>query len=131
MRELKLFEVSQVSAYRYTGITTFENLAEVTGEYPYEEEVLEKAEIQKENMMSQGITAGGFSVPAFSVTLRISPDAAIAKEEDGLLFRFEDYDIRDGRSKCAAVSLLEPEWLEDNCVKLDVFVVSEEKMGAL
>lgn len=131
MRELKVFEISQASAYRYTGITTFENLAEVTGDYPYSEEVLEKAEIQKENMVSQGVASGGYDIPAFSVTLRISPDAAITEEEDGLLFRFEDYDIRDGRSKCAAVGMLEPEWLGDNCVKVDLFVLSEEKMGAL
>lgn len=131
MRELKVFEINQASAYRYTGITTFENLAEVTGDYPYSEEVREKAEIQKENMVSRGIAAGSYDVPAFSVTLRISPDAVVAEEEDGLRFRFEDYDIRDGRSKCAAVSMLEPEWLEDNCVKVDIFVLSEEKMGAL
>lgn len=32
MKNLVLHDVSQDSAYRYTGITTFENLVEVTGD---------------------------------------------------------------------------------------------------
>ena len=52
MRNLVLYDVSQDSAYHYTGITTFENLAEITGDYPFEEEVMEKAMIHKQTMMS-------------------------------------------------------------------------------
>ena len=52
MRNLVLYDVSQDSAYHYTGITTFENLAEITGDYPFEEEVMEKAMIHQQTMMS-------------------------------------------------------------------------------
>lgn len=120
MKELKVFEIQQESAYRYTCITSFENLLELTGDYPFDEEVMEKAEFHKANM----------SAP-FSVTLRISPDAAVKEYEEGVVFTFEDYDIRDGRSKCAALRLLEPECLEDNVVKLDVFMLEKEKMDLL
>lgn len=117
MKELKVFEIQQESAYRYTCITSFENLLEVTGDYPFDEEMMEKAKIHKANM----------NIP-FSVTLRISPDAMVAENEEGAVFSFEDYDIRDGRSKCAAIGLLEPECLEDNFVKLHIFMLEKEKM---
>lgn len=120
MKQLKMFEVQQESAYRYTGITSFMNLLEVTGDYPFDEEVMEKAEIQKENMSSP-----------FSVTLRINPDAVITENEEGIVFSFEDYDVRDGRSKCAAIRLLDPECLEDNIVKLHIFALDKEKMDLL
>lgn len=119
MKQLKLFEVQQESAYRYTGITSFMNLLELTGDYPFDEEVLEKAEIQKENMGT------------FAVTLRIDPEAQVNEEEDGIVFEFDDFDIRDGRSKCAALRLLEPECLDDNIVKLNIFVLSKDKMDLL
>lgn len=120
MKELKLFEMQQESTFRYTGITSFENLLEVTGDYPFDEEVMEKAQVHKRNM----------SVP-FSVTLRISPDAVIKENEGETTFSFNEYDIRDGRSKCAAVSLLEPEYLEDHLVKIHIFMLEKEKMDLL
>ena len=120
MKELKVFETQQEGTFRYTGITSFENLLEVTGDYPFDEEVMEKAEIHKRNM----------SAP-FSVTLRISPDAVIKENEGETTFSFADYDIRDGRSKCAAIGLLEPECLEDNLVKVHIFVLEKEKMDLL
>lgn len=120
MKELKVFEIQQESAYRYTCITSFENLLEVTGDYPFDEEVMEKAEIQKANI----------SAP-FSVTLRISPDAVVQENEEGAVFSFEDYDIRDGRSKCAAIGLQETEGLEDHIVKLHIFMLEKEKMDLL
>lgn len=126
MKNLVLHDVSQDSAYRYTGITTFENLAEVTGDYPFEEDVMEKAAIHKQTMMSQ---QNGIS--SFGVTLRISPNAEILEDGESLHFTFDEFEIRDGRSKCAAVSMLEPEYLEDNWVKVQVFVLDQEKMNRL
>lgn len=126
MKNLVLHDVSQDSAYRYTGITTFENLVEVTGDYPFEEDVIEKAAIHKQTMMSQ---QNGIS--SFSVTLRISPDAEILEDGESLHFTFDEFEIRDGRSKCAAVSMLEPEYLEDNWVRVQVFVLDQEKMNRL
>ena len=126
MKNLVLHDVSQDSAYRYTGITTFENLAEVTGDYSFEEDVMEKAAIHKQTMMSQ---QNGIS--SFSVTLRISPDAEILEDGESLHFTFDEFDIRDGRSKCAAVSMLDPEYLEDNWVRVQVFVLDQEKMNRL
>ena len=126
MKNLVLHDVSQDSAYRYTGITTFENLAEVTGDYPFEEDVIEKAAIHKQTMMSQ---QNGIS--SFSVTLRISPDAEILEDGESLHFTFDEFEIRDGRSKCAAVSMLDPEYLEDNWVRVQVFVLDQEKMNRL
>lgn len=120
MKKLKIFEIRQESTCRYTGITSFKNLLEVTEDYPFDAEVMEKAEIQKRNM----------SAP-FAVTIRLSPDAVITENEDGIEFSFEDYDIRDGRSKCAAIGLLEPECLEENLVKLQIFVLEKEKMDLL
>ena len=126
MKNLVLHDVSQDSAYRYTGITTFENLAEVTGDYPFEEDVMEKAAIHKQTMMSQ---QNGIS--SFGVTLRISPNAEILEDGESLHFMFDEFEIRDGRSKCASVSMLEPEYLEDNWVKVQVFVLDQEKMNRL
>lgn len=126
MKNLVLHDVSQDSAYRYTGITTFENLAEVTGDYPFKEDVMEKAAIHKQTMMSQ---QNGIS--SFGVTLRISPNAEILEDGESLHFMFDEFEIRDGRSKCAAVSMLEPEYLEDNWVKVQVFVLDQEKMNRL
>lgn len=126
MKNLVLHDVSQDSAYRYTGITTFENLAEVTGDYPFEEDVMEKAAIHKQTMMSQ---QNGIS--SFTLTLRISPNAEILEDGESLHFTFDEFEIRDGRSKCAAVSMLEPEYLEDNWVRVQVFVLDQEKMNRL
>lgn len=126
MRNLVLYDVSQDSAYHYTGITTFENLAEIIGDYPFEEEVMEKAMIHKQTMVSH---PNGIS--SFAVTLRISPDASILEEGESLHFSFDELEIRDGKSKCAAVSMLEPEHLENNWVKVQVFVLDEEKMNRL
>ena len=56
MRNLVLYDVSQDSEYHYTGITTFENLAEITGDYPFEEEVMEKAMIHKQTMKEKVCT---------------------------------------------------------------------------
>lgn len=126
MKNLVLHDVSQDSAYRYTGITTFENLAEVTGDYPFEEDVMEKAAIHKQTMMSQ---QNGIS--SFALTLRISPNAEILEDGESLHFTFDEFEIRDGRSKCAAVSMLDPEYLEDNWVRVQVFVLDQEKMNRL
>lgn len=126
MKNLVLHDVSQDSAYRYTGITTFENLVEVTGDYPFEEDVIEKAAIHKQTMMSQ---QNGIS--SFTLTLRISPNAEILEDGESLHFTFDEFEIRDGRSKCAAVSMLEPEYLEDNWVRVQVFVLDQEKMNRL
>ena len=126
MKNLVLHDVSQDSAYRYTGITTFENLAEVTRDYPFEEDVMEKAAIHKQTMMSQ---QNGIS--SFTLTLRISPNAEILEDGESLHFIFDEFEIRDGRSKCAAVSMLDPEYLEDNWVRVQVFVLDQEKMNRL
>lgn len=126
MKNLVLHDVSQDSAYRYTGITTFENLAEVTRDYPFEEDVMEKAAIHKQTMMSQ---QNGIS--SFVLTLRISPNAEILEGGESLHFTFDEFEIRDGRSKCAAVSMLDPEYLEDNWVRVQVFVLDQEKMNRL
>ena len=87
---------------------------------------MEKAMIHKQTMMSH---PNGIS--SFAVTLRISPDASILEEGESLHFSFDEFEIRDGKSKCAAVSMLEPEYLEDNWVKVQVFVLDEEKMNRL
>ena len=126
MKNLVLHDVSQDSAYRYTGITTFENLVEVTGDYPFEEDVIEKAAIHKQTMMSQ---QNGIS--SFALIHRISPNAEILEDGESLHFTFDEFEIRDGRSKCAAVSMLEPEYLEDNWVRVQVFVLDQEKMNRL
>ena len=126
MKNLVLHDVSQDSAYRYTGITTFENLAEVTGDYSFEEDVMEKAAIHKQTMMSQ---QNGIS--SFVLTLRISPNAEILEDGESLHFTFDEFEIRDGRSKCAVVSMLDPEYLEDNWVRVQVFVLDQEKMNRL
>lgn len=126
MKNLVLHDVSQDSAYRYTGITTFENLAEMTRDYPFEEDVMEKAAIHKQTMMSQ---QNGIS--SFVLTLRISPNAEILEDGESLHFTFDEFEIRDGRSKCAAVSMLDPEYLEDNWVRVQVFVLDQEKMNRL
>lgn len=120
MKELKVFQTQQECAYHYTGIVSFANLLEVTGDYPYDEEVMEKAELQKESLHAP-----------FWATLRISPDAVITELEDETVFAFEEYEIRDGRSKCAALGLLDAKNREDGFVKLHIFALEKEKMELL
>lgn len=120
MKQLKLYEVQQQCSYHYTGITTFENLSELVREYSFEQEIMEKAEIQKGNM----------DVP-FSATIRFSPNTVITEKGEEVVFSFDDYEICDGRSKCAAVGLLEQEGLKEHFVKLHIFVLDKEKMDLL
>lgn len=131
MKQLILNQAVQESDYSYMGFTSFHDLAGVVKEYPFHEEVMEKAEIHKINMQRQ---AGDcFSVPAFSVTLRLEPDSMVQQTGDQILFSIRDYDIRDGKSKAAVLTLLEPEWLAQaqNIVKVHIFILSEDKMAVL
>ena len=130
MRNLVLYDVSQDSAYHYTGITTFENLAEITGDYPFEEEVMEKAMIHKQTMMSHPNGISSFAVTSAHAK-SMGGSQVFLEEGESLHFSFDELEIRDGKSKCAAVSMLEPEYLEDNWVKVQVFVLDEEKMNRL
>lgn len=67
----------------------------------------------------------------FSVTLRISPDAVLSEMKDIFTFSFEEFDIRDGRSKCAALRLLEPDYLDGFHIRLDIFALDKENMDSL
>lgn len=129
MKQLKLYHTVQESAYRYQGFTTFQELAGVVRDYPFDEEVMEKARIHKINMQQQAVD--GYSVPSFSVTLRLAEDSNVRLEEEEASFHFNEFEIRDGRSKMAALTLLEAENLEQNTVQVHIFILSAENMDLL
>lgn len=120
---LRLQKARQAGEYYYTGYVSLPELADSIEGYIFEPEVLEKAKIHKKNME--------MGIPAFAVTFRMEPASAIEEEGDALLFESSDYEIRDGKSRAAAVLFLDRDQTEGYGAAVKVFLVSKEKMDKL
>ena len=71
------------------------------------------------------------SVPVFTVTFRMGQDASITEVGEDLIFETVEYEIRDGKSRAAAVLLMEPHLIEEGRAAVKILLVSEEKMAKL
>ena len=121
--QLRLQQMAQESEYHYVGMVGMGELAEVFCRYPFAEEVLEKAVFHRESMQN--------GMNPFTVTIRLEPEAKKQEEGDSLQVEFEACELRDGKSKTAAICQLGPEVLEGNLAKVHIFLVSKEKMDRL
>ena len=131
MKQLTLLRADQETNYRYSGFAEFKDITAMLEGYEFDEDVLAKAEIHKQNFIEYGESTESLTVPSVSATLRVSPTAEIEEEGEKLHFRFDDLDIVDGRSKLAAVTMMDQEWLENNYVKVSLFVLDKESMDKL
>ena len=131
MKQLMIQQAEQATAYRYQGLVGFKEIAEMMKDYPFDPEVIDKAEIHKENFMQYGNSTDSLMVPPVSITLRVDPDAEIEKSDEEIKFNFENFDIVDGRSKVAAITLLDEKWLESNSAKIELYVLDKAKMDQL
>ena len=94
--ELRLQVAVQENEYYFRGFVSMADLAVLFAEYPFEEDTLEKAAIHRRSM-ERGVTP-------FSVTLRAMPDTGWTAEGEDLVFNDTRWEIRDGKSRVAAVS---------------------------
>lgn len=120
---LVLQEADRQSEYHYRGMIKLKDLADAFKDYHFSEEVLQKAEIQKTNIAERAVS--------FLVTVRLDPDSTVDEEGETVIFHSSSCDLRDGKSKAAAVCLMEQELIGDAAVPIEVFAVSKEKMDKL
>lgn len=121
--ELKLQNVERKSEYHYRGMAKISDLAEAFREYQFSEEVLSKAEIHKVSM-KEGISP-------FMVTVRIDCDSAECTNDEETVFQCTGFELRDGKSKVAAICQMAEDELEGYFAETDVFQVTKEKMDKL
>ncbi|MCB5714702.1 hypothetical protein [Lactonifactor longoviformis] len=120
---VRVQDARQEGNYYYTGYVKLHDLADNIRGYAFEKEVLDKAVIHKKNMEG--------SVPVFTVTFRMGQDASITEVGEDLIFETVEYEIRDGKSRAAAVLLMEPHLIEEGRAAVKILLVSEEKMAKL
>lgn len=121
--ELKLIEAIQKSETHFRGYVDLPELARLLKDYPFEDEVLQKARIYKK-YMENGIIN-------FKVTVRLEPDTDISEDGDDRVFRFSQCEIRDGKSRAAALCMLPEDILEDKETEAEIFLATKEKMDKL
>lgn len=121
--KLRLKNAQQKSSSYYCGYVDLNALAEQLKDYPFEEETLEKARIHKRNM------EGGIS--PFTVTLRLEPECRRWEEEGDLILESLESQVWDGKSRAAAVCMLEGPLPKDAVTMVKVFLATEEKMKKL
>lgn len=130
MKTLHVLNPVQESTIHYTGLIDFMEIKKAFTISIFTEDVIEKSLIHKANMV-QACEEGRPIVP-FIMTLRIdSKECIISKVGDRVIINFEEYEIRDGKSKIAALLQLEPELLENNQLVAHIFVVEKDKMDRL
>lgn len=113
---------TQIGSFHFVGMLKLQELSLLLKDYPFGEEVLEKAAIHRRNM-EQGITP-------FEVTLRLDPDTVIEAGEDEIRFETGELELRDGKSKAAAVLSLEKK-KRTGAVKAHIFLTTKEQMDKL
>lgn len=126
MKQLTLLNANQETEYRYVGYVTFEDVMRMLEGYRFDQDVLDKAQIHKENY----IRYGSENAPV-SAVIRVSASAKVEKSDETVKVMFEDFDIRDGRSKLAAVTMLDPENVQGSYVKVNLFVLDAESMNKI
>ena len=118
--KLRLQQAIQENEYYFRGFVRMADLAELFREYPFEEETLEKAAIHRRSM-ERGISS-------FTVTLRAMPDTGRTTEGEDLFFADAMWEIRDGKSRVAALSRMTEEELDGHEAEVKIFLLTKEKM---
>ena len=117
---MKLRLQQAIQEYYFRGFVRMADLAELFREYPFEEETLEKAAIHRRSM-EHGISS-------FTVTLRAMPDTGRTTEGEDLFFEDAMWEIRDGKSRVAALSRMTEEELDGHEAEVKIFLLTKEKM---
>ena len=81
--------------YYFHGFLDLRELADAFADYPFDSEALEKARIHRNDMER--------SMPVLSVSIRMNPDTKLSWEGEDLLCEGADWEIRDGKSRVAAL----------------------------
>lgn len=121
--ELKLKSIERKSEYHYSGMAKLTDLAEAFRGYHFSEEILSKAKIHKASM-NDGISP-------FMVTVRIDSDSTGCTDDEETVFQCTGWELRDGKSKVAAICQMMDEELDGYAVQVEVFQVTKEKMDKL
>lgn len=121
--ELRLIEAIQRSESHFGGYVSLVELARILKDYPFEDEVLQKARFYKD-YMENGIIN-------FKVTLRLAPDADVTEDGDDRIFKSSQCELRDGKSRAAAVCMLSEDILEGAKAEAEIFLATKEKMDKL
>ncbi|HIQ97780.1 MAG TPA: hypothetical protein IAB26_14625 [Candidatus Limivivens merdigallinarum] len=119
---LHLKEGIQIGSFHFVGMVELKELAQLLEEYPFEEEVLEKAAVHRRSMES--------GIAPFQVTLRLEPGSFALLGEEEIVFEFGGLELRDGKSKAAALLGLSADRLEGS-VKAHIFLTTREQMDKL
>ena len=121
--QLKLYEPMQENDYYFKGYVSLKELSQLFSDYEFPEETLEKAAIQKKNML-QGISS-------FTAVLRMDPDSRTEVSEDMIVFTSDHIQICNGASKIAAICQMDSSQLDESAASISIFLTTEEKMKAL
>ena len=113
----------QENDYYFKGYVSLKELSQLFSDYEFPEETLEKAAIQKKNML-QGISS-------FTAVLRMDPDSRTEVSEDMIVFTSDHIQICNGASKIAAICQMDSSQLDESAASVSIFLTTEEKMKAL
>lgn len=125
MANLLLQDLIQEGPYHYRGIMKLTDIADTFRNYPFCEEVREKARIQRSQMEACGF------IPEFTLTIRVNPDFLRTTDGGSVLLQCTEFELIDGRSKTAAAVGLESDLLGQETAFVQIFAVTREKMDAL
>ena len=67
-------------------------------------------------------------ISSFTVTLRAMPDTGRTTEGEDLFFEDAMWEIRDGKSRVAALSRMTEEELDGHEAEVKIFLLTKEKM---
>lgn len=121
--KLKLIDAIQKSESHYGGYVNLLELARVLEDYPFEDEVLQKTRVYKEYMENGMIN--------FKVTVRFEPETDVSKDGDDWTFGFSHCELRDGKSRAAAMCMLSEDILQGMEIEAEFFLATKEKMDKL
>lgn len=130
MGNLLLHEAVKESQFHCVGLIELKEVARIFKEYKFLEDELEKAQIHKQNILTN--ENNQHRISPYILTLRVDMEEDIEINEQGTgEITYNNCEIRDGRSKTCAIVQLGEEWLSDNYAVAHIFNVSREKMDKL
>ena len=121
--KLQLQDAVRKNEYYFTGYTDMSEIADLFREYPFEEETLERAAIHRKNMEN--------GIRPFSLLLRGMPDTKFEIDQSNVFFDDVSWEIRDGKSRVAAIKDIEKDFLTGYEIEVTVILATPEKMNAI
>lgn len=121
--KLRLKHAMQENDYYFHGFLDLRELADAFADYPFDSEALEKARIHRNDMER--------SMPVLSVSIRMNPDTKLSWEGEDLLCEGADWEIRDGKSRVAALRGLDSYLLEGGFARARIFRTTKEHLARL